>query len=90
VNGPGPAATKARPERSTATQLEVLGHETALRACPGSSIVPALHAVPSQAKTRPSESTARQKVGVGHDTPVSPELSVPDPGGSEATGWGAE
>jgi len=53
-------------------------------------MVPAFHAVPSQAKTRPSESTARQKVGVGQETPVSPELSPPDPGGSEATDWGAE
>ena len=76
------------PDRSTATQYDVVGHETAVSACPLSISVPPLQDVPFQPKTRPMESTARQYVAVGHETPVRPEASVPLSGGSVAIGVG--
>ncbi len=61
--------TSARPERSTATQIDGDGQDTAANGVePSDPATP--HAPPAQVRTEPASSTPAQNVVVGHDTPV--------------------
>src|SRR6188508_2443892 len=71
-----PSKSKSRPDRSTATQKVVVGHDTELRAPVGSMCRPLVHVAPSKRNALPEKSTATQNVAVAQDTANGPPFDA--------------